>query len=75
MQLCLAVDVPLPVLCAAIVVGTFGVSFHGVWWHAAINRRFAPELRGRINVLDQLSAKLLEPIGMALAIPLATWSG
>ncbi|MER8072281.1 MFS transporter [Streptomyces sp. NPDC094034] len=74
-ELCLAVNVPLPVFCAAIFIGTFGIAFHGVWWYAAINRRFEPELRGRINALDQLSAKLFEPVGMGLAIPIATAVG
>ncbi|MFE4367919.1 MFS transporter [Streptomyces sp. NPDC056835] len=74
-ELCLAVDVPLWVFCVSIFIGGFGISWHGIWWYGAINRRFSDELRGRINSLDALTSKLLEPVGMALAIPVAAVIG
>jgi len=70
-ELCIAFDVPLSIFMLAITVGGVGVSFHGVWWIAAINRRFPQESRGQINALDTVATGALEPAGMAFALPLA----
>ncbi|MFI2710822.1 MFS transporter [Micromonospora sp. NPDC018662] len=73
--LCLVVDVPLWTFVAAIAVGGVGISLHGVWWYAAINEGVAVGLRGRVNATDLMTTKLLEPVGMALAIPASSQLG
>jgi MFS family permease len=73
--ICIFVPVPLWVFISAIGVGGVGISLHGVWWYAAINEGVAVGLRGRVNATDLMTTKLLEPVGMALAIPATSHLG
>ncbi|MGI5521558.1 hypothetical protein ACQEUX_11435 [Micromonospora sp. CA-259024] len=73
--ICILIPVPLWVFVAAIGVGGIGISLHGVWWYAAPNEGVAVGLRGRVNATDLMTTKLLEPAGMALAIPATSHLG
>jgi MFS family permease len=71
----LAVDVPLQVFVIAVLVGGVGISLHGVWWYVALNVVSPPDLRGRVNAMDTTVTKVLEPVGMAAAIPVSAIVG
>lgn len=67
----LAVEVPLPLFLAAIFVGGVGISLHGVWWYTALNDSTAEEARGRVNAVDASVTRVLEPLGLSAAVPVA----
>jgi MFS family permease len=67
----LALNVPLPVMVAAIVIGGVGISLHGVWWYAALNQACPPDARGRLHAADAAVTRIMEPVGMTTAVPVA----
>ncbi|MGH8919192.1 MAG: MFS transporter [Actinomycetes bacterium] len=71
----LAVDVPLPVFVIAVLVGGVGISLHGVWWYVALNVVSPSDLRGRVNAANTAITKVLEPVGMAAAVPVSAVAG
>jgi hypothetical protein len=68
-ELCIGFSVPLPVFVAAVFLSGIGISFHGIWWFAALSRRFPSTMRGRVNAVDESVTGALEPVGMALVVP------
>jgi MFS family permease len=71
----LAVDVPLPLFVAAVVVGGVGISLHGVWWYVALNVASSPDVRGRVQAMDSTVTRVMEPVGMAAAVPVSAVVG
>ncbi|MGW3166873.1 MFS transporter [Streptomyces sp. NPDC001142] len=67
--LTLAFPVPLSVMLAAVVVGGVGISLHGVWWYTALNHACPPDVRGRLHAVDAGVTRIVEPVGMAGAVP------
>lgn len=70
-ELCIGFSTSLTVFVAAVFLSGIGISFHGVWWYAALSREFAGSMRGRVNSADEWITSALEPVGMALAVPAA----
>ncbi|MFB6981603.1 MFS transporter [Streptomyces scopuliridis] len=71
----LAIDVPLPLFMAAVLLGGVGISLHGVWWYVALNVASPPETRGRVHAVDATVTKVLEPVGMGAAAPVSAIVG
>jgi MFS family permease len=71
MEPCIAFFVPLPVFLLVLFGTGAAISLHDVWWYAALNSRFPAHMRGRINALDLTVTGSVEPVAMALAVPLA----
>ena len=71
----LAVDVPLPVFMAAVLLGGVGISLHGVWWYVALNVASSSDVRGRVQAADATVARVMEPLGMAAAVPVSAVVG
>lgn len=71
----LAVNVPLPLFLAAVVVGGVGISLHGVWWYVALNVASSPDVRGRVQAVDSTVTRALEPVGMVAAAPVSAVVG
>ncbi|MFE4539382.1 MFS transporter [Streptomyces scopuliridis] len=71
----LAIDVPLPLFMAAVLLGGVGISLHGVWWFVALNVASPPETRGRVHAVDATVTKVLEPVGMGAAAPVSALVG
>ncbi|SRR6266487_186793 len=65
--LCLAFDVPLAVLAAAMVVTGFGYALFGVLWMSALQGKIPGEVLGRVLSVEMLGTYALEPAGLALA--------
>ncbi|MFL4907747.1 MFS transporter [Streptomyces sp. MMS24-I2-30] len=68
-ELCIGFPVPLPVFAASVFIAGVGISFHGIWWYAALSRNFPNAMLGRVSSADESVTGALEPVGMALAIP------
>ncbi|MFE4538076.1 MFS transporter [Streptomyces scopuliridis] len=68
-ELCIGFPASLTLFTASIFFACIGISFHGVWWYAALNRQFPSGMRGRVNSVDESITGSLEPVGMALAVP------
>ncbi|MEU2728574.1 MFS transporter [Streptomyces griseoviridis] len=68
-ELCIGFSAPLPVFVASVFLAGVGISFHGIWWYAALARHFPRSMLGRVNSVDESTTGALEPVGMALAIP------
>ncbi|MFE4831730.1 MFS transporter [Streptomyces sp. NPDC056672] len=68
-ELCIGFSTSLPVFVTAVFLSGIGISFHGVWWYAALSREFPSSMRGRVNSVDEWITGALEPVGMALAVP------
>ncbi|WSB95595.1 MFS transporter [Streptomyces scopuliridis] len=71
----LAIDVPLPLFMAAVLLGGVGISLHGVWWYVALNVASPPQTRGRVHAVDATVTKVLEPVGMGAAAPVSAIVG
>ncbi|MGW3166850.1 MFS transporter [Streptomyces sp. NPDC001142] len=68
-ELCIAFSAPLPFFVSSVFLAGVGISFHGIWWYAALSRHFPHSMLGRVNSVDESTTGALEPVGMALAIP------
>ncbi|MFB6815687.1 MFS transporter [Streptomyces sp. NPDC056347] len=66
---CLAVDVPLWVFCAAGAAGSAGVGCFMVLWYSSLQREFPERVQGRVFALEGLASFGLQPIALA-ATPL-----
>src|SRR3954447_935120 len=66
-MLCLTVDVPLWVWCAALLVLWAGISVFSVLWFTSLQRAYAPAIQGRVFAVEQLATFALDPVGLALA--------
>jgi predicted MFS family arabinose efflux permease len=74
-MLCLAVDVPLAVFAAVVVVAWAGISVFAVFWFTSLQRTYPPAIQGRVFAVEQLATFALDPIGLALTPLVATSVG
>ncbi|WLQ35487.1 MFS transporter [Streptomyces castrisilvae] len=72
---CLMVDVPLWLFCAAMAVGSVGVGCFMVLWYTALQNEFPEEVQGRVFALEALASFGLQPIALATAPALVALMG
>lgn len=72
---CLAVQVPLPLWCAAQVLAWAGIGVFIVLWYTALQNEFPEAAQGRIFSLDSIGNFALQPIAIAAAPMLALTVG
>ncbi|MEV8451234.1 MFS transporter [Streptomyces sp. NPDC052095] len=63
---CLAVDVPLSVFCAAGAAGSAGISCFMVLWYSSLQREFPEQVQGRVFALEGMAGFALQPIALAV---------
>ncbi|HEX4223486.1 MAG TPA: MFS transporter [Pseudonocardiaceae bacterium] len=71
-MLSMAAGAPLVVICAAALLGGFGVELFGVNLMTALRQEVAPEKISRVSSYQSLAAFGLTPVGVAVAGPLAS---
>ncbi|MFD7065701.1 MFS transporter [Streptomyces sp. NPDC059913] len=63
---CLAVDVPLSVFCAAGAAGSAGISCFMVLWYSSLQREFPEQVQGRVFALEGMAGFALQPVALAV---------
>ncbi|MFJ8039937.1 MFS transporter [Kitasatospora sp. NPDC096147] len=71
----LALQAPLPVLCAAMFTSGLGITVFGVNWMVALQQEVPSELFSRVSAYDYFGSIALAPVGTALAGPVAELLG
>lgn len=72
---CLAVDVPLWMFCAAGAAGSAGVGCFMVLWYSSLQREFPEQVQGRVFALEGLASFGLQPIALAVTPLLVQFIG
>ncbi|MCX4846796.1 MFS transporter [Streptomyces sp. NBC_00893] len=72
---CLAVDVPLWMFCAAGAVGSAGVGCFMVLWYSSLQKEFPEQVQGRVFALEGLASFGLQPIALAVTPLLVRFIG
>lgn len=73
--ICLAVDVPLWMFCAAGAAGSAGVGCFMVLWYSSLQREFPEQVQGRVFALEGLASFGLQPIALAVTPLLVRFIG
>jgi MFS family permease len=66
---------PLWVLLVASIVAGVGVAYHVSLWYTVFQQEIPEELQSRVTSFENLGSFVLNPIGMALAAPVAVVIG
>jgi MFS family permease len=71
----LARPFPTAAICAAAAIGFGAVGFSDTLWFTALQERIPPRALSRVSSYDWLGSLVLQPVGYALAGPIATSIG
>ncbi|MFF2007642.1 MFS transporter [Streptomyces sp. NPDC058195] len=72
---CLAVDVPLWMFCAAGAAGSAGVGCFMVLWYSSLQKEFPERVQGRVFALEGLASFGLQPLALAVTPLLVRFVG
>lgn len=72
---CIALRLPVLVIAAAAVVMNTVLGLMGTLWLTTIQKRFAEESISKVGAYDFVASIALNPVGMALAVPIASVLG
>ncbi|GII55019.1 MFS transporter [Planotetraspora thailandica] len=71
----LAIPAPLVTVAGAYFVAMFGLGLLIPLWDTTMQRRIPQEALGRVGSFDALISFAARPLGLAVAAPLAAWTG
>lgn len=71
----LAITAPLPVVAGAYAVAMFGLGLLSPLWETVVAQEIPEAALGRVRAFDQLISFASRPFGLAVAAPLAGWTG
>ncbi|GAA4582130.1 MFS transporter [Planotetraspora phitsanulokensis] len=71
----LSIPAPLVVVACAYFVAMFGLGLLIPLWDTVMQRRIPQEALGRVGSFDALISFVARPLGLAVAAPLAAWTG